>query len=79
MFSVPKSQISNKEEKNSIALPSSHQEATLNEISNQPTARLSEKLYCNWVIMVVTMAIPISSHVKDKNSIFTARGEDMIF
>ena len=29
--------------------------------------------------MVVTMATPISSHVKDKNSIFTARDEDMIF
>ena len=25
------------------------------------------------------MATPISSHVKDKNSIFTARDEDMIF
>ena len=25
------------------------------------------------------MATPISSHVKDKNSIFTTRGEDMIF
>ena len=27
----------------------------------------------------VTMATPISSHVKDKNSMFTARDEDMIF
>ena len=25
------------------------------------------------------MATPISSHVKDKNSVFTARDEDMIF
>ena len=25
------------------------------------------------------MATPISSHVKDKNGIFTARDEDMIF
>ena len=33
----------------------------------------------NTVIMLVTMATPISSHVKDKNSIFTARDEDMIF
>ena len=41
--------------------------------------RPREKLYCNWVIMLVTMATPISSHLKDKNSIFTARGEDMIF
>ena len=30
-------------------------------------------------IMLVTMATPISSHVKNKNSIFTARNEDMIF
>ena len=51
----------------------------MNEISNQPTARLSEELYCNWVIMLVTMATPISSHVKDKNSIFTVRDEDMTF
>ena len=28
--------------------------------------------------MLVTMAKPISSHVKDKNSIFPARDEDMI-
>ena len=26
-----------------------------------------------------SMATPISSHMKDKNSIFTARDEDMIF
>ena len=31
------------------------------------------------VIMLVTMATPISSQVKDKNSIFTACDEDMIF
>ena len=30
-------------------------------------------------LMLVTMATPISSHVKDKNSIFTARDEGMIF
>ena len=29
--------------------------------------------------MLVTMATPISSHVKDKNSIFTALDEDMTF
>ena len=29
--------------------------------------------------MLVTMATPISSHVKGKNSIFTAHDEDMIF
>ena len=40
---------------------------------------LSGKLSCNWLIMLVTMATPISSHVKDKNGIFTANDEDMIF
>ena len=30
------------------------------------------------VIFLVAMATPISSHVKDNNSIFTARDEDMI-
>ena len=29
--------------------------------------------------MLVTMATPIFSHVKDKNSIFTVHDEDMIF
>ena len=37
------------------------------------------KLSCNWLIMLVTMATPISSQVKDKNSIFATRDEDMIF
>ena len=37
------------------------------------------KLSGNWLIMLVTLATPISSHVKDTNSIFTARDEDMIF
>ena len=73
-FSVRKSQNSNKEEKNSTVF--ALRGHFVNEVSNQkPTARLSEKLYCNWVIMLVTMATPISSHMKDKNSIFTARGE----
>ena len=36
------------------------------------TARLSEKLYCKWVIMLVTMVTPISSHVKDKVSLLHA-------
>ena len=39
----------------------------------EPAACLSVKLSCNWFIMLVTMATPISSHVKGKNSIFTAR------
>ena len=37
------------------------------------------KLSCNWLIILVTMAKPISSHGKDKNSIFTARDENMVF
>ena len=31
------------------------------------------------VIILVTVATPISSHVKDKNGIVTACNEDMIF
>ena len=31
------------------------------------------------VIFLVTMKTPISSHMKDKDSIFTAHDEDMIF
>ena len=48
------------------------------EISKDAAACLSGKLSCNWLIMLVTMATPISSHVKDKNRIFTACNEDMI-
>ena len=59
-----------------VFAPRSH---FVNEISKEPAARLSGKLSCNWLIMLVTIATPISSHVKDKNSIFTARDEDMIF
>ena len=51
----------------------------VNEISKEPATRLSEKLSCNWLIKLVTMATPIPSHVKDKNSVFTSRDEDMIF
>ena len=51
----------------------------VNEISKEPAARLSVKLSRNWLIMLVTMATPISSHVKDKNGIFTALDEEMIF
>ena len=66
IFSVQKGQNSNEEEKNS-------------RTAKEPAACLSGKLSCNWLIMLVTMATPISSHEKDKNSIFTARGEDMTF
>ena len=30
----------------------------VNEISKEPAARLSGKLSCNWLIMLVTMATP---------------------
>ena len=62
-----------------VFAPRSH---FVNEISKEPVARLSVKLSCNWLIMLITMATPISSHVKDKNSIFSifsARDEDIIF
>ena len=59
-----------------VFAPRSH---FVNEILKQPAARLSGKLSCNWLIMLVTMATPISSHVKDENSIFTAHDEDMTF
>ena len=52
---------------------------TSDEISEEPAARLSRKLSCCQLIILVTMATPISSLVKDKNSLFTARDEDMIF
>ena len=52
---------------------------TSDEISEEPAARLSRKLSCRRLIMLVTMATPISSLVKDKNSLFTARDEDMFF
>ena len=52
---------------------------TSDEISEEPAARLSRKLSCCRLIMLVTTATPISSLVKDKNSLFTARDEDMLF
>ena len=40
---------------------------------------MKRKLALYSLIVLVTMTTPISSHVKDKNDMFTARGEDMIF
>ena len=40
---------------------------------------MKRKLAFYWLIVFVTMTTAISSHVKDKNDTFTARGEDMIF
>ena len=37
------------------------------------------KLAFYWLIVFVTMTTPIFSHVKDKDDLYTARGEDMIF
>ena len=59
-----------------IFAPQSH---FVNEISKELAVHLSRKLSCNWLIMLVIMVTPISSRVKDKNSIFTMRDEDMIF
>ena len=59
-----------------VFAPRSH---FVNEILKEPTALLNGKLSCNWLIILVTMSTPISSHVKDKNSIFTAGDEDAIF
>ena len=40
---------------------------------------MKRKLAFYWLIVLVTMTTPISSRVKDKNDMFTASGEDMIF
>ena len=58
VFSVRKSQNSNRGEKkfhnSTVFAPGGH---FVNEISNQPTARLSEKRYCNWVTNILTRKI----------------------
>ena len=50
-----------------------------NYIKTQKYLTMKRKLAFYWLIVLVTMTTPISSHVKDKNDMFTARGEDMIF
>ena len=37
------------------------------------------KLDLYWLIVLVTMTTPTSSRVKDKNNIFTVRGEEKVF
>ena len=75
MFSVTKSQNSNEEEKNFIT-----PKAILwKKIWKEMAAHQNGKLSCNCLIMLVTMATSISSQVRDKNSIFTVRDEDIIF
>ena len=50
----------------------------LRSYSNMSTF-LRDDVTIAMVITLVALATPISSHVKDKNSIFTACDEDMIF
>ena len=50
-----------------------------NYIKAQKYLTMKRKLAFYWLIVLVTMTTPIFSHVKDKNDMFTARGEDMIF
>ena len=40
---------------------------------------MKRKLAFYWLIAFVSVTTSIFSHVKDKNDMFTARGEDMIF
>ena len=50
-----------------------------NYIKAQKYLSMTRKLAFYWLIVFVTMTILIFSHVKDKNEMFNARGEDMIF
>ena len=49
-----------------------------NYIKAQKYLTMTRKLAFYWLIVFVTMTIPIFSHVKDKNEMFNARREDMI-
>ena len=48
-----------------------------NYIKAQKYLKMKKKLVFYWVIVLVAMTTPISSH--DKNNMFTVHGEDMIF
>ena len=50
-----------------------------NYIKAQKYRTMKRKLAFYWLIVFVTMTTPISSHVKDKNHMFSAGGEDTIF
>ena len=65
--------------KSPVTVPSSHFEAILWMKFQKSRPRAWAESSCNWLIMLVTMATPRSSHVKVNNSIFTACDEDMIF
>ena len=53
--------------------------AKKNYITVKKYLTMKWKLGFSWLIVLVTLRRPISSHVKYKNDMFTARGEDMIF
>ena len=48
-------------------------------IKAQKYLTMKRKLTFYWLIVFVTMTTPIFSHVEDKNDMFTALGEDVIF
>ena len=45
-----------------------------NYIKAQRYLTMKTKVAFYWLIVLVTMTTPISSHVKDKNDVLTARG-----
>ena len=53
--------------------------AEKNNTEAQKYLTMKRKIAFYWLIVFVTMTTPIFSHVKDKNDMFTARSEDMIF
>ena len=50
-----------------------------NYIKAQKYLTMKKKLASYWLIVFVTITTSIFSHVKDKNDMFTARGEDIFF
>ena len=50
----------------------------VNKILKEPAMRLSRKLSCNWLIMLVAMVTSKSSYVKYKNNIFTVQRKILI-
>ena len=50
-----------------------------NYIEAQKYLTMKTKLAVYWLIVFVTMTTPTFSHVKDKNHMFSARGEDNDF
>ena len=50
-----------------------------NYIKAQKYLTMKRKLAFYWLIVFITMMTPVFSLVKDKNDMFTASGEEMIF